>query len=439
MKKLLISLVLLLFAVQMTNAQSKSATDALKVLDKAKLDTENPKKSAAPATWVKLGTAYVECYDAPIKGIWQNASQMEVKMILKDQPILSSTQEEKNGRTFAVDNYADKALYYDENGTLVAWVVKTPVLQEDALQLAYDAFQKAEEVDVKKSSAKVITEALKGLQSRVINEAMSSYTLGDNKKASEEFEQAWVIAANPLIGLVDSTMAYYAAVTASMAGDNDRTIKFLEYCRSINYDQKGDVYATLAEAYKTKGDTAKAKELLATGFTKYPASQGILVALINIYLESNDNPEKVLSFLEVAQKNEPNNPSLYYAEGNVYKKLGKFEQAIGSFRKAAEVDPNYFFAPFSEGDAFYSMAIDLQDKAQQELDDAKFTELQNQMEQALENAIAPFEKAFTITQEKDLQLGCAEYLKQIYFRFRDKKPEYKDAYEKYNKFIEENK
>lgn len=244
MKKLLISLVLLLFAVQMTNAQSKSATDALKVLDKAKQDTENPKKSTAPATWVKLGNAYVECYDAPIKGIWQNASQMEVKMILKDQPILSSTQEEKNGRTFSVDNYADKALYYDENGTLVAWVVKTPVLQEDALQLAYNAFKKAEELDAKKSSSKAITEALKGLQTRVINEAMSSYTLGDNKKASEEFEQAWIIAGDPLIGLVDSTMAYYAAVTASMAGDNDRTIKFLEYCRSIDYDQNGDVYAT---------------------------------------------------------------------------------------------------------------------------------------------------------------------------------------------------
>lgn len=439
MKKLLISLVLVLFAVQMVNAQSKSTADAQKALDKAKLDVENPKKSTVPATWVKLGTVYLDCYDAPIKGIWQNASHMEIKMILKDQPIVSSTQEEKNGRTFTVDNYADKSLYYDENGALVAWVVKTPVLQENPLQLAYDAFKKAEELDVKKAASKSIAESLKGLQSRYINEAMSAYTLGENKTASENFEKAWMVAGDPLIGTVDSTMAYYAAVTASMAGDQDRTIKFLEYCRSINYDQKGDVYATLAEAYKTKGDTAKAKELLATGFTKYPASQGILVALINVYLESNDNPEKVLEFLTVAQKNEPSNPSLYYAEGNVYKKLGKFNEAVNSFRKAGEVDPKYFFAPFAEGDAYYSMAIDLQEKAQQELDDAKFTELQNQMEQALENAIVPLEKAFSLTQEKDLQLGCAEYLKQIYFRFRDKKPEYQTAYDKYFKFIEDNK
>ena len=61
------------------------------------------------------------------------------------------------------------------------------------------------------------------------------------------------------------------------------------------------------------------------------------------------------------------------------------------------------------------------------------------MEKALEDAIIPCEKAFSITNEKDRQSGCAEYLKQIYFRFRDKKDEYLKAYEKYNKFLEENK
>ena len=61
------------------------------------------------------------------------------------------------------------------------------------------------------------------------------------------------------------------------------------------------------------------------------------------------------------------------------------------------------------------------------------------MEQALEDAIIPFEKAFALTNDKDLQIGTAEYLKQIYFRFRDKKDDYLKAYEKYNKFLEENK
>ena len=83
MRKVLISLLLLLFVVQ-TNAQVKASADAAKALDKAKLEVQNPKKASNPASWVKLGTAYADCYDAPIKGIWQGASQMEAKMLLKD-------------------------------------------------------------------------------------------------------------------------------------------------------------------------------------------------------------------------------------------------------------------------------------------------------------------------------------------------------------------
>ena len=56
------------------------------------------------------------------------------------------------------------------------------------------------------------------------------------------------------------------------------------------------------------------------------------------------------------------------------------------------------------------------------------------MEAALENAIEPFEKAFSITQDKDFQVACAEYLKNIFFRFRDKSEEYKAKYDKYNDF-----
>lgn len=438
MKKLVISLVVLLTAMQ-ANAQSKASLDAAKAVDKAKAEVENPKKATSPQTWVKLGNTYMDAFDAPIKGIWPGASQTEVKMILKDQPIVSSTQEEINGVTYILDTYEDKTLYYDQNGVLTAWVVKVPALNEDILSLSYQSFQKAQTLDAKGSAGKAIGESLKALQTKYQNEGLSAYAIGKYAEASKDFEMAANVAANPAIGLVDSTMAYYAAITAAMAGENARAIELLNNCIAINYVQNGDVYSTLSEAYKNSGDTIKAKEILATGFAKYPSNQGILVSLINIYLESNDNPEKVLEFLKVAQANEPTNASLFYAEGNVYKKLNRFDEAIASFQKSAQVDPNYFFAPFSEGDAYYSKAIDLQNQAQAEADDAKFATLNAQMEQALEDAIIPFEKAFELTQDNDLKSGCAEYLKQIYFRFRDKKDEYLKAYEKYNKFLEENK
>ena len=36
-------------------------------------------------------------------------------------------------------------------------------------------------------------------------------------------------------------------------------------------------------------------------------------------------------------------------------------------------------------------------------------------------------------------MACAEYLKNIYFRFREKGADYQTNHEKYNKYVEENK
>jgi hypothetical protein len=81
MKKLLVSVVSLLMAGQLC-AQSKAVVDAMKSLDKAKAETENPKKNALPATWVKLANAYVACFDAPAQGLLQGSPQMQVKLLI---------------------------------------------------------------------------------------------------------------------------------------------------------------------------------------------------------------------------------------------------------------------------------------------------------------------------------------------------------------------
>ncbi len=438
MKKLLFAVVSLLLVASQVGAQSKATVDALKALDKAKADTENPKKGVQAATWVKLANAYMNCYDAPAQGLLQGSPQMQVKLLIKDQQVLSSEQVEKGGKLLTADTYADKVLYYDENGVLVAWNVTKPAL-EGALDLSFEAIKKATELDAQNKQAKAIKETVTNLKGKYYEDAMTSYTLGNYANASVGFERTWEVSNHPAIGVIDTTMAYYTAVTAGMAKDADKAIKFYEYCLSINHELDGDVRASLADNYKAKGDTVKCKEILTAAFEKFPTSQSVLVALINIYLESNDDPEKVLAILKVAQQNEPNNASLVYAEGSVYRKLNKFEEAIAAFDKSAGIDPKYVFAPFAAGCAYYDWAVDLQDKAQNELDDNKYNALLEQMEKTLENAIVPFEKAFEISEDADIKLACAEYLKNIYFRFREKGDSYQANYDKFNKYVEENK
>lgn len=439
MKKLLISLAMLLFVAQV-GAQTKAAADALKNLEKAKAETENPKKSGNPASWVKLASAYVDCYDAPIKAVRMNASQMEVKMLLKDQQILSSEKKEVEGRIFDVDSYSDKDLYYDENGTLVAWVIKEPTLKgADPLDEAYKALLKAAELDTKNAQAKPIADQLKNIRSSYVNEGLSAYSVGNNKAAADNFETSLTIAAHPLINIVDNDVIYYTAFTASLAGDNNRAIKYFEKTIETGNEQDGDVYAPLAENYKIAGDVAKAKETLAAGFAKYPTNQRILVSLINLYLESNEDPSEVLNLIKVAEENEPTNASLIYAEGNVYKNLGDLDNAIAAYKRAEEVDPKYLFAPFTLGTTYYEKAFDLQQKAAEEMDDAKYNELIKQLEESLESCIAPFERAFNLSDDVEIKLAAAEYLKNAYFRFREKSADYQAGFEKYSKFVEENK
>ena len=438
MKKLLFAVVSLLMIASQAGAQSKATVDALKSLDKAKADTENPKKGVQAATWVKLANAYVNCYDAPAQGLLQGSPQMQVKLLIKDQQVLSSEQVEKGGKLLTADTYADKVLYYDENGVLVAWTVTKPAL-ENALDFAFDAVKKAQELDAANKQAKAIKETVTNIKNKYYEGAMSNYSLGNYGAASEGFEKTWAVSEHPAIGVIDTTMAYYTAVTATMAKDNDKAIKFYEYCLSINHELDGDVRASLAENYKAKGDTVKCKEILTGAFEKFPTSQAVLVALINIYLESNDDPEKVLSILKVAQNNEPNNASLVYAEGSVYRKLNKFEEAIAAFDRSAAIDANYVFAPFAAGCAYYDWAVDIQNQAQNELDDDKYNALLEKMEKTLESAIVPFEKAFEVSTDADIKLASAEYLKNIYFRFREKGESYQTSYDKFNKYVEENK
>ena len=69
------------------------------------------------------------------------------------------------------------------------------------------------------------------------------------------------------------------------------------------------------------------------------------------------------------------------------------------------------------------------------MDDAKYMKLVEEFETALMNASEPFEKAFEITKDKNIKVNIAEYLKNIYYRFRDEDPKYKEAYDRYDKIV----
>jgi len=434
MKNLLIALALL-FSVQLV-AQPKEVTDALKALEKAKKESLDAKKASNPATWIKLAESYTTIFDAPIKSVWLGASRVELKVLLKDQRILSTENQKIFNTNFSVDKYEDKELYYAEDGTLAAWKVSKQYLEGNLLNESFLALVKAADVDAKGAKTKDIFDQLVALKTRYQNEAMSAYALGDYVKAADNFELSLNTSSHKLVNQIDTVIIYYTGLTANMSKDYNRARTYFQKAIDNGYDAKGDAYSYLSEANKGLNEVEKAKEALVAGFTKYPTNQSILVSLINTYLESNDDPKKVLELIKKAQENEPSNASLYYAEGNVWKNLKDIDKAIECYKKSVEIDPKYYFGTFSIGAAYYDRAVDIQTKASEEVDDAKYEALVKQLELNLESAIQPFESCFQISTDNEVKAVVAEYLKNIYFRFREKNEQYKAGFDKYSKFLE---
>mgnify|MGYP000144061424 FL=1 len=425
MKKILLALAMFA-AIQVADAQVKSAADVKKSVEAAEAATQNVKKAVKTATWLKLGQEYVKAYDAPTGNILPGSNKTELTLMMGSEKPVSSEEVTVNNERYTKDVYADKNLYFNQNGQLVIIEVTKPVY-EDALERAVKAYQKAYELDEKHAKDKDVAAAFDYIGQKYVTEAFNKYTFGDVATASKLFEKAADVEALAPLSKIDTSVIYNAGFTAMAAKDNERALKFFKRCYDLGYYYEGgEVFARLAEV-----DTLNTKKYLEEGFSKFPQSQSILIGLINYYLKNNEDPETLFGLLDKAKANEPNNASLFYVEGNIRAQLGQIDKAVVAYEECAKINPEYEYGFIGEGTMFYNRAIELQTKAQEEIDDAKYMALVKEFEESLKSCIAPFEKAFEITKDANIKAGIASYLKNAFYRFREESAENQTKYEKY--------
>ena len=434
MRKILIALALI-SSVQIASAQSKTPAEAKKAVESAELAAQNPKKAVKPATWIKVADAYVKAYDAPAGSVVTGTTKQELQFMMGNEKPTAAEEVVIGGQPYTKEIYANKDLYFNANGQLAIIDVTQPVY-EDALAKAVEAYKKAAEVDPALSKGKDIRAGLELISSRYLNEAYNSYQFGDYAEASVLFEKAADVMETAPLSKMDTTAVYNAGFTAWISKDYPRAQKFFEKCLANNYYYEGgEVFAKLADVYTNLGQKDAARDVLEKGFTTYPQSQSILIGLINYYLESGQNTDRLFVLINEAKKNEPDNASLYYVEGNIYKELGQTENAVKAYYKCAEINPNYEFGYVGVGILYYNQAIELQQKAADEFDDKKYEAIVAEFNTALKNAIEPFEKAFEVSKDNGIKVNIAEYLKNIYYRFSSDSQEYMDGYKKYDAIV----
>ena len=427
--------VALIAAMQLANAQDqvKSISAAKSAVESAFAATQNPKKNTKVATWLKYGQSLVDAYAAPAGNAWIGMGQQELQLIGGSEKASSEEQVVVNGEPMTKLIYATCNYYFNNAGKLAIIEVTQPVV-EGSLDKATEAIKKAAEVDAAKAKTKEIGEAFKLISTKYVEQAYNQYSLGAAAGASVSFAKAAEVIALEPNCQIDSSSIYNAAFTAWLANDYDRAKEYFGKCIDIKYyGVDGDAYAKLSDIAAKQGDNAKSKEYLEEAFTMFPQSQSILVGLINYYVSSGEDTNRLFVLLDEAKKNDPNNASLYYVEGNIREKLGQDEEAVAAYDKCIEVAPSGEYGYIGKGVHYYNKALVLQDKAAAELNDAKYMELMGEFEKALKSCIEPFEKAYELAKDDGVKSSVAEYLKNACFRFRNESPEYQAKYEKYSK------
>ena len=438
MKKLMIALAIFA-SLQIADAQVKSASAAKSAVEKAVADAGNPKKAAKVATWINVAKAYKDAYDSPMGNAILGQSKQELDLVMSSEKPLSTEEVVVGENPYIKVTYDNKELYYDGAQRLNMIVVTKPVLEGvDPLAKALEAYAKAYEVDVKKSKEKDIAAAIEQISGAYMNDAVAKYNFGDYQASSDLFELAYQASAQLPCKNIDTSALYNVAFTAMMTQNYERAKDALVKCLEYNYyGTGGDVYPRLSECYDKLGDKAKSKETLEQGMIKFPQNQGIVIGLINYYMSTNEDMEKLYSLLAEAKANDPKNASLYYVEGNIRKQAGDKEKAVELYRQSVNANPDapYDYGYIGEGILYYEEAMEYAEKAQNELDDNKYFALVKEYEASLQKALPPFEQAYNVSKDAGLRVEIAKYLRDINYRFREQDPKYQAAYDRFDAVV----
>lgn len=414
MKNLFISL-LLLFSFVYTQSQEPTAPTlnygALqKKLEKSNVDIQNPKKAGLAKTWFVRGELFQDISDVNTEFVRLGMSTMEARLFFKEPKEVKTVEE--GGIVKQEFVYPRMNLYF-ENDILTDWK-ETEVIHPDPLPEAITAYNKTLELDTKGALDKKVKENLERLKKQFEEKAIQGFTHEDYDASLTAFENIMEVSkARVYEGYIDTIVVYNAALAAKNAGRHDKAIQYFRKAIDMNYG--GSVaYYLLKSEYDIINDSINVIKTLEEGFQKYPDTSLILIEIVNYYLTVGD-AQKGLEYLQLAEKKESNNPSIYFAKGTLYEKLGDKEKALESYKQAITIDPEYFNAYFNIGALYYNNAVELYEKANTLDDLTSYNAAKEIADKELINAIEPMEKAYQINPTEKATL---ETLQTIYYRLQ---------------------
>jgi len=364
-------------------------------------------------------------------GVWAQRGKVTAALSFIEQGALDKAKEALDA-AFAHEKSKDWFNTYFAKGKFCQAVFasdnpKFSAYCTDPLTEAYEAYEKAIELDAKGSIKKRIITGMvyNSLALDMYNQASMQFEAKDYANAFKSFAtQIEITESDKYVSALDTGMYYNAGLAAMNANMYNEAIKYFEKCAEYQY-QGAIPYIQISECYMNLGDTVKAEQYLIDLPNKFPGNDEITLQMIDFYLKAG-NYDNALKYINMAKEKDPNNHSLYFASGIMYLNIENFDEAIAELTKSIELKDDYYETQYGLGAAYINKAAKMFEKANEIMDVNKYSAAIEEANAVYEKALQPMERALEL---KTDDIDTLRSLQELYYRFRQKDPSLNAKYE----------
>jgi tetratricopeptide (TPR) repeat protein len=355
-----------------------------------------------------------------------------------DQGLLDKAKEALD-QAFVNEKSKDNPKTYFAKGRLCQEIFKSTdpkykELIQNPLEEAYAAYEKAIQLDPKGSIKKQMN--LNGtymlLGNDFINQGVQKYEAKDYEGALASFDFNIKVASPEMyVGVIDSGVYYNAGLAAFNGKMYDKAIPYFQKCAEMKYEGTMP-YFLLYSCYMNLQDMANAEATLKKAFEIYTDDKDVMMQLVDFYI-NNDKLDAAFTYLNMAKEKNPNDHTLWWAEGVIYMRQDKYDEAIAVLTKSVELKGDEYNTQFNLGVSYYNKAVEMFQKANDIMDVNKYNAAVGEANKVFIKAIPYFEKA---NQLNPTDIDTMKNLKELYFRLRAVYPEYEAKYNDIMKKLE---
>ncbi|MBB6127802.1 tetratricopeptide repeat protein [Mucilaginibacter lappiensis] len=241
---------------------------------------------------------------------------------------------------------------------------------------ADESLKKAKELDTKGENKQVIDNAYLNLAQYQLTKGVAEYGAQKYDQAYHSFDYYRTVLPE------DTNAIYYTGLAAANSKNYPAAITNYNKLVTTKYSKNAGVYMDLSSLYLANKDTTNALKSVSEGITKYPSNTDLRKREIEISLQTGKEKE-VIQKIQAALTADPKNKTLYYYAGLTYsqtaeaiikeqakakdaaakntlqqQKVENYDKAAEMYKKALEIDPNYFEANLNLGYVILNPAID---------------------------------------------------------------------------------